>query len=87
MDEKQPTIDRNKIIKTTEQILDFGTTTLAKEKVDSEDLVKLRVIRSLDSTLKVALGMVQVEVAQDKIKLLASRMKALGFDPPKELIG
>ena len=72
-------MDRQKIAGTIHQILDTGVALLLKEKLDSSDFHKIKLIRVISSPLNAAVGMIQQETGMIRAALVAERMKQLGY--------
>lgn len=78
-------MDRKEVASALHQILRTGVELLQKEKLDSNDKDKIGVIRSMGATVGASVAMIQQETSQQKIALVAERMKQLGYDIPKQL--
>lgn len=73
-------INREKVAESIHQILDTGIELLKKEKLQAPDFAKVKVIRTLGSHVNAAVAMIQQETAQERIGLIAERLKQLGFE-------
>jgi len=78
-------IDRGKLANTIHGVLDAGLEMMQKEKLESQDFAKLKVIRGMASYVNAATTMVQQETAQQRAVIVLERMKQLGYDTPKAL--
>lgn len=73
-------IDRKKVASAVHSILDAGIALLEKAKLESGDFAKIKVIRTMGSHVNAAVAMIQQETAQQRIALIAERMKQLGYE-------
>ena len=80
-------INRQKVADTIHTMLDAGTELLTKANYEKEDFVKIKVLRTMSSSLSSAVLMVQQETAQQKNALIAERMKQLGYGEPTKIEG
>lgn len=78
-------MDRKKVADNIHTILDTGLGMLKKKSLDKDDFAKIKVIRTISSTLASAVLMVQQETAQERNMLIMKRMEQLGYDVPKQL--
>ncbi|NIR08891.1 MAG: hypothetical protein GTN82_26010 [Candidatus Aminicenantes bacterium] len=80
-------MDREKIAKTINTILDSGAELLKCDKFTSHEHAKIKVIRTMGSHVNAAVIMVQQETAQARAALVQERMRQLGFngDEPKQI--
>jgi hypothetical protein len=80
-------MDRQKIADSIHGILDSGMALLQKEKLESHDFGKIKVIRTLGTHVNAAISMVQQETAQLRAQIVVERMKQLGYGEPKQIEG
>lgn len=80
-------MDRQKIADAIHSILDSGMALLQKDKLESQDFGKIKVIRTLGTHVNAAISMVQQETAQLRAKIVVERMKQLGYGEPKQIEG
>lgn len=79
-------MDRKKVADSIHSILDVGVELLKKEKLQTSDFGKIKVIRTIGTHVNAAVAMIQQETAQVRASLIAERMKQLGYgDVPKQL--
>jgi hypothetical protein len=83
--ETQKVMDRVKVASSINDILDSGIGLLKKDKLTQDDHAKIKVLRTMGSHINAAVAMVQQETAQQRVALVAERMKQLGYDLPKQL--
>lgn len=83
--ETQKVMDRVKVASSINEILDSGIGLLKKDKLTQDDHAKIKVLRTMGSHINAAVAMVQQETAQQRVALVAERMKQLGYDLPKQL--
>jgi len=81
----QMVMNRQEIADTLSTILKTGVSILNKDKIESQDSVKIKLIRNLGPALNAAVSMVQQETVQQRMVLITSRMKQLGYVVPKEV--
>jgi len=80
-------MNRQKVADTIHSVLDAGVKLLGQDKLTPDDHAKIKVIRTMSSHVNAAVSMVQQETAQQRIALVAERMKQLGYDIPKQIEG
>ncbi len=80
-------MDRKKVANTIHTCLDAEMDLLKKGALDSDDKIKLKVLKTTSSHLNVAVSMIQQETMQQKVILLTERMKEINpkYTPPKSL--
>ena len=78
-------MDRQKIASSIHGILDAGMDLLAKDKLESQDFAKIKVVRTMGPVISQAVQMIQQETAQQRHLIVLERMKQLGFGAPKQL--
>ncbi len=83
----QNVMDRQKIADTVHQILDTGIGLLKKEKLETGDFHKIKLIRTLGPPLNAGVAMIQQETAAVRAALVAERMKQLGYSAPEAITG
>lgn len=85
--EVEQVMDRKKVASAVHSILDAGVALLGKDKLEAPDFAKIKVIRTMGSHINAAVSMIQQETAQQRIAILAERMKQLGYEMVPELPG
>lgn len=80
-------IDRKKVASAVHSILDAGVALLGKDKLEASDFSKIKVIRTMGSHVNAAVAMIQQETAQQRVAMIAERMKQLGYETAPGLLG
>ncbi len=83
--EVQKVMDRKKVADTLHTIMDTSVELLGKGELDRNDHAKIKVIRTTSGIVNAAVSMVQQETAQQRIAVVTSKLKELGYEVPKEL--
>jgi hypothetical protein len=78
-------MDRKKVAETIGKVLDAGIELLGKDHFSPDDHAKIKVIRTMGGHVNAAVSMIQQETAQQRIALVAERMRQLGYGIPKQL--
>jgi hypothetical protein len=78
-------MDRKKVAHSIHEILDIGVGLLKKDKLNQDDHAKLKALRTMGSHVNAAVLMIQQETAQQRVAVIAERMKQLGYSLPKQL--
>jgi len=83
--EVEKVMDRKKIADTIHGFLAAGVELVGKSKYTADDHARIKVLRTMSSHVNAAVVMTQQETAQQRIVLIAERMKQLGYQEPKQL--
>lgn len=73
-------MDRAKVAGALHSIIDTGVELLGKEDFKAKDHTKIKLLRNLGVHINSAVTMIQQETAQQRIALVANRMKQLGYN-------
>lgn len=76
-------VDKQGLADTIRKVLDAGLALLKKDKFESTDFAKMKVMKSMGTGINASVAMVQQETARDRIELIRMRMKQLGYETPK----
>lgn len=76
-------MDRVKVAGAIHSVIDTGVELLGKETFKPQDHTKIKILRNLGVHINGAVTMIQQETAQQRVALLAARMKQLGYEGDK----
>ncbi len=76
-------VDKKFLTDTIRDMLSAGLKLLKKDSFSSSDFAKLKVMKSMSTSVNASVSLVQQEQAAKRIQLIALRMKQLGYEPPK----
>jgi queuine/archaeosine tRNA-ribosyltransferase len=80
-------MDRQMVAEGLKALINAGVELLQKDKYEAADQTKIKIMRTMGSPLAAAVGMIQAETAQQRLAIVVERMKQIGYDEPKGLMG
>jgi len=83
--ELEKVMNRKVVADSIHGFLKAGLDLMDKDKFNADDHAKIKVLRTMSSHVSAAVMMVQQETAQQRLVLVAERMKQLGYNEPKQL--
>jgi len=78
-------MNRQKIADSIHEILETGVSLLRKDKLQTSDFGKIKVLRTLGTHVNAAISMVQQETAQLRAQIVIERMRQLGYNETPKL--